>query len=57
MAFIEIKNLFKRFKKEVAVNHIELEVNEYGPGAPEKLSGRMCNNERKYTEQTRKDIK
>jgi iron(III) transport system ATP-binding protein len=28
MAFIEIKNLFKRFKKVVAVNHIELEVNE-----------------------------
>ena len=28
MAFIEIKNLFKRFKKVVAVNHIQLEVNE-----------------------------
>ena len=28
MAFIEIKNLFKCFKKTVAVNHIELEVNE-----------------------------
>ena len=28
MAFIEISNLFKRFKKVVAVNHIELEVNE-----------------------------
>jgi iron(III) transport system ATP-binding protein len=28
MAFIEIRNLFKRFKKVVAVNHIELEVNE-----------------------------
>jgi iron(III) transport system ATP-binding protein len=28
MAFIEIKNLFKRFRKVVAVNHIELEVNE-----------------------------
>jgi iron(III) transport system ATP-binding protein len=27
MAFIEIHNLFKRFKKVVAVNHIELEVN------------------------------
>ena len=26
MAFIEIKNLFKRFKKVVAVNHIQLEV-------------------------------
>jgi iron(III) transport system ATP-binding protein len=28
MAFIEIKNLFKRFKKVVAVNRIQLEVNE-----------------------------
>ena len=28
MAFIEIRNLFKRFKKVVAVNHIELEVKE-----------------------------
>jgi iron(III) transport system ATP-binding protein len=28
MAFIEIKKLFKRFKKVVAVNHIQLEVNE-----------------------------
>jgi len=28
MAFIEIQNLFKRFKKVVAVNHIKLEVNE-----------------------------
>ncbi len=28
MAFIEIKNLFKCFKKVVAVNHIQLEVNE-----------------------------
>ncbi|UCD90019.1 MAG: ABC transporter ATP-binding protein [Desulfobacterales bacterium] len=28
MAFIEIKNLFKRFKKVVAVNHIKLEVSE-----------------------------
>ncbi|MGD8917202.1 MAG: ABC transporter ATP-binding protein [Syntrophobacterales bacterium] len=28
MAFIEIKNLFKRFKKVVAVNHINLEVSE-----------------------------
>jgi ABC-type Fe3+/spermidine/putrescine transport system ATPase subunit len=28
MAFIEIQNLFKRFRKVVAVNHIELEVNE-----------------------------
>jgi ABC-type Fe3+/spermidine/putrescine transport system ATPase subunit len=28
MAFIEIRNLFKRFKKVVAVNHIELGVNE-----------------------------
>jgi iron(III) transport system ATP-binding protein len=28
MAFIEIKNLFKRFKNVVAVNHIELEVNQ-----------------------------
>jgi iron(III) transport system ATP-binding protein len=28
MAFIEIRNLFKRFKKVVAVNHIELEVNQ-----------------------------
>jgi iron(III) transport system ATP-binding protein len=28
MAFIEIRNLVKRFKKVVAVNHIELEVNE-----------------------------
>jgi len=28
MAFIEIKKLFKRFKKVVAVNHIELQVNE-----------------------------
>ncbi|MEE8432505.1 MAG: ABC transporter ATP-binding protein [Candidatus Desulfatibia sp.] len=28
MAFIEIQNLFKRFKKVVAVNHIQLEVNE-----------------------------
>jgi ABC-type Fe3+/spermidine/putrescine transport system ATPase subunit len=26
MAFIEIKNLFKRFKKTVAVNHVDLEV-------------------------------
>lgn len=28
MAFIEIQNLFKRFKKVVAVNHIRLEVKE-----------------------------
>jgi len=28
MALIEIKNLFKRFKKVVAVNHIQLEVKE-----------------------------
>ena len=28
MAFIEIRNLFKRFKKVVAVNHIDLEVIE-----------------------------
>jgi iron(III) transport system ATP-binding protein len=28
MAFIEIRNLFKRFKNVVAVNHIELEVNK-----------------------------
>lgn len=28
MAFIEIKNLFKRFGKVVAVNRIQLEVNE-----------------------------
>jgi len=28
MAFIEIKNLFKRFKNVVAVNHIDLEVNQ-----------------------------
>jgi iron(III) transport system ATP-binding protein len=28
MAFIEIKNLLKRFKKVVAVNHIDLEVKE-----------------------------
>jgi iron(III) transport system ATP-binding protein len=28
MAFIEIKNLFKRFKKVVAINHIQLEVQE-----------------------------
>ena len=28
MAFIEIKNLLKRYKKVVAVNHIHLEVNE-----------------------------
>ncbi|MBU4427556.1 MAG: ATP-binding cassette domain-containing protein, partial [Proteobacteria bacterium] len=28
MAFIEIKNLFKRFKNVVAVNRIQLEVNE-----------------------------
>jgi iron(III) transport system ATP-binding protein len=28
MAFIEIRNLFKRFKKVVAVNHIQLEVNQ-----------------------------
>ncbi|MBU0769734.1 MAG: ABC transporter ATP-binding protein [Proteobacteria bacterium] len=28
MAFIEIQNLSKRFKKVVAVNHIQLEVNE-----------------------------
>jgi len=28
MAFIEIQNLFKRFKKVVAVNRIQLEVNE-----------------------------
>lgn len=28
MAFIEIKNLFKRFSKVVAVNHIQLEVNK-----------------------------
>ncbi len=28
MAFIEIKNLFKRFKKVVAVNHIDLEVKQ-----------------------------
>jgi iron(III) transport system ATP-binding protein len=28
MAFIEIQNLFKRFKNVVAVNHVELEVNK-----------------------------
>lgn len=28
MAFIEIKNLFKRFRKVVAINHIELEIEE-----------------------------
>ena len=28
MAFIEIQNLFKRFKKVVAINHIQLEVNK-----------------------------
>ncbi|UCG65559.1 MAG: ABC transporter ATP-binding protein [Deltaproteobacteria bacterium] len=28
MAFIEIQNLFKRFKNVVAVNHIDLEVNQ-----------------------------
>lgn len=28
MAFIEIKNLFKRFRKVVAVNHIQLEVEQ-----------------------------
>jgi len=28
MAFIEIQNLFKRFKNVVAVNHIQLEVNQ-----------------------------
>ncbi|MEW6673915.1 MAG: ABC transporter ATP-binding protein [Thermodesulfobacteriota bacterium] len=28
MAFIEIQNLFKRFKKVVAVNHIRLEINQ-----------------------------
>jgi iron(III) transport system ATP-binding protein len=28
MAFIEIKNLFKRFRNVVAVNHIQLEVNK-----------------------------
>jgi iron(III) transport system ATP-binding protein len=28
MAFIEIRNLFKRFKNVVAVNHIQLEVNQ-----------------------------
>jgi iron(III) transport system ATP-binding protein len=28
MAFIEIRNLFKRFKDVVAVNHIQLEVNQ-----------------------------
>ena len=28
MAFIEVQNLFKRFKKVVAVNHIQLEVNQ-----------------------------
>jgi iron(III) transport system ATP-binding protein len=28
MAFIEIRNLFKRFKKVVAVNHIDLEVKQ-----------------------------
>jgi iron(III) transport system ATP-binding protein len=28
MAFIEIKNLFKRFKNVVAINHIQLEVNK-----------------------------
>ena len=28
MAFIEIQNLFKRFGKVVAVNHIQLEVNK-----------------------------
>ncbi len=28
MAFIEIKNLFKRYKKVVAVNHIQLEVQQ-----------------------------
>jgi len=27
MAFIEIRNLFKRFKNVVAVNHIDLDVN------------------------------
>ncbi len=28
MAFIEVRNLFKRFKKVVAVNHIDLEVDK-----------------------------
>jgi ABC-type multidrug transport system ATPase subunit len=28
MAFIEVRNLFKRFNKVVAVNHIDLEVKE-----------------------------
>jgi iron(III) transport system ATP-binding protein len=28
MAFIEIQNLFKRFKNVVAVNHVQLEVNK-----------------------------
>ncbi|CAB1061913.1 ABC transporter, ATP-binding protein (cluster 1, maltose/g3p/polyamine/iron); ABC transporter, ATP-binding protein (cluster 10, nitrate/sulfonate/bicarbonate) [Olavius sp. associated proteobacterium Delta 1] len=28
MAFIEVQNLFKRFKKVVAINHIQLEVNK-----------------------------
>ena len=28
MAFIEIRNLLKRFKKVVAVNHIQLDVNK-----------------------------
>jgi iron(III) transport system ATP-binding protein len=28
MAFIEIQNLYKRFKKVVAINHIQLEINQ-----------------------------
>ena len=28
MAFIEIRNLLKRYKKVVAVNHIQLDVNK-----------------------------
>jgi len=28
MAFIEVINLFKRFKKVLAFNHIQIEVNE-----------------------------
>ena len=28
MAFIEIRDLFKRYRKVVAINHVQLEVNE-----------------------------
>ena len=48
MAFIEIQNLFKRFKKVVAINHIQLEVEKgemltlLGPSGCGKTTALRC---------------